>query len=379
MANVVSTKEATAVPFNDLNVRIAQHRDGLDAAYREVMDSGWLVLGRNVTQFEEEFASYIGVEECVGVGNGTDALELALRAVGVEPGSTVATAANAGGYSSTAIRSIGARPLFVDVHSRTHTVTSETMHTALEAGIDAVVITHLYGQLAPDTSEIVDLCARYEVPVVEDCAQAHGAHIAGQMAGSFGDIAAFSFYPTKNLGAIGDGGAVCTTNDRASTVRTLRQYGWSAKYTTDTVGGRNSRLDELQAAFLRRLLSHLDDDNAERVRIAHRYIDGMDNPHIELPDISAPDHVAHLFVCQTDDRDALREHLSACSVSTDVHYPIPDHKQGIFDGQLAWPLPTSELLASRVLSLPCYPGLSKDAIDHVIASVNAFEPNGDPK
>lgn len=380
MAHAVSTKEPTAVPFNDLNVRIAQHRDALDAAYQQVMDSGWLVLGQNVAQFETEFASYVGVEECVGLGNGTDALELALRAVGVKAGSKVATAANAGGYSATAIRSIGAHPVLIDVDPLTHTVTPETVSDALRAGVDSLVVTHLYGQLAPDTATIVDLCHSHDVPVVEDCAQAHGARTtAGKMAGSFADISAFSFYPTKNLGAIGDGGAVCANTERASQVRELRQYGWSSKYTTDTPGGRNSRLDEMQAAFLRCLLPHLDADNAERIRIARSYIDGIDNPHVEMPEITAPNHVAHLFVCQTSERDALRMHLSSHAIATDVHYPIPDHKQSIFEGNLPWQLPVTERLASRVLSLPCYPGLSDAAIAKVIEAVNAFQPDGASK
>ena len=253
-------------------------------------------------------------------------------------------------------------------------MTAETVRPALDTGVDAVVVTHLYGQLAPEIAEIVAICRERDVPVIEDCAQAHGARNDAGMAGSFGDVAAFSFYPTKNLGAIGDGGAVCTDAQHAERVRTLRQYGWSKKYTTDSTGGRNSRLDELQAAFLRTFLPHLDADNAERVRIAQRYTAEIDSPHVEMPAISAPEHVGHLFVAQSDVRAAVRNHLTTCEVATDIHYPIPDHMQKVYQGSST--LPVTERLAERVFSLPCYPGLRDEAIDHVVASVNSFSPAG---
>lgn len=364
------------VPFNNLRHRVDRHRVALDAAYGAVADSGWLVLGEHVANFETAFAEFVGVEACVGVANGTDAIELALRGTGSGPGSVVATAANAGGYAASAIRSIGATPVFVDVDPTTHTVTVDSLTPALEAGVDALVVTHLYGQLAPDIAAIADLCLEHNVVLVEDCAQAHGAQRDGRTAGSFGAAAAFSFYPTKNLGALGDGGAVCGGSEVAARVRSLRQYGWSAKYTTDSVGGRNSRLDELQAAFLLAMLPSLVAENAERVAIANRYLADITSSHVELPTIAAPQHVAHLFVMQTDHRDELREYLSSHGVSTDVHYPIPDHQQSVVAENATVSLPVTEELARRSVSLPCYPGLDIQAIDHVIACINDFDPDG---
>lgn len=368
---------AIHVPFNNLRSRLERHRDVLDEAYAAVIDSAYLVLGPNVTRFEEEFASFIGTDACVGVANGTDALELALRSVGVGPNSLVATTANAGGYTSTAIRSIGANPVYADVDPKSHTLTLQAATGAIAAGADVVVLTHLYGQLAPDTVAIAKLCEDRGVPLIEDCAQSHGAQSGGKLAGSFGTASAFSFYPTKNLGAIGDGGAVCTDSETAERVGRLRQYGWSSKYTVGSEGGRNSRLDELQAAFLLAMLPSLPSDNAERVAIATRYTASIDSPHIELPPLAAPEHVAHLFVVQSDFRDDLHDHFEQHGVSTAIHYPIPDHHQPVVEQDGDWSLLVTERLATRILSLPCYPGMPAGEVDHVIATANAFEPGAE--
>ena len=366
---------AIHVPFNNLRHRLERHRAGLDAAYAAVIDSAYVVLGTNVTRFQDEFAAFVGTEACIGVANGTDALELALRGIGIDADSVVATAANAGGYTSTAIRSIGAAAHYTDVDAMTHTMDLDAATKAIAQGVDAIVLTHLYGQLAPDTAAIAHACTENDVALIEDCAQAHGAQTNGQVAGSFGVASAFSFYPTKNLGAIGDGGAVCSDSDTASRISQLRQYGWSSKYTTDVTAGRNSRLDELQAAFLLAMLPSLAEENAERVAIAQRYVAGIDSRHIELPQVASPEYVAHLFVIQSNHRDDLEQHFKQHDVSTAVHYPIPDHHQSVVTNHQDWSLPATELLAERILSLPCYPGMEEREVSYVIECANAYVPN----
>jgi dTDP-3-amino-2,3,6-trideoxy-4-keto-D-glucose/dTDP-3-amino-3,4,6-trideoxy-alpha-D-glucose/dTDP-2,6-dideoxy-D-kanosamine transaminase len=346
----------------------------VDAALRDaaarVLASRWYVLGREVEGFEREFAAYCGVRHAVGLANGTDALELALRAAGVGTGSRVATVANAGYYTSTALAAIGAEPVYVDVGDDL-TMSPASLAGAL-AGVQAVVVTHLYGKLAP-IDEIVALARGRGVSVLEDCAQAHGAQRGGVRAGAFGAMACFSFYPTKNLGAIGDGGAIVTSDDALATrVRTLRQYGWSAKYRVEHAGGRNSRLDEIQAAFLRAKLPQVDRDNAARISIARRYQAGLSGLPIELPQWQGNDYVAHLFVIRTAERDALRMHLAAAGIGSDVHYPIPDHLQPVRGGAGGVSLPATERACREVLTLPCFPGLRGDEVDRVIAGVHSF-------
>jgi dTDP-4-amino-4,6-dideoxygalactose transaminase len=341
----------------------------LRGAIERVMASRHYVLGKEVDAFEHAFADYCGTRHCIGVANGTDALELALRALGIRRASRVATVANAGYYTCTALDAIGAEPVFVDVDE------SLTMSPAalarVIADVDAVVVTHLYGRLAA-VDAIVECATRHAKPVVEDCAQAHGAARAGRRAGSFGTLGCFSFYPTKNLGALGDGGAIVTSDEAlAGDVRRLRQYGWSKKYEVSVRGGRNSRLDELQAAVLRKKLPHLDAWNAERRAIAARYRAGMADRGVLLPAIGDDGDVAHLFVVRHARRDALRQALDAAGIASDVHYPIPDHRQGV-RAQPATPLPVTEAACAEVLTLPCFPGLAPDAADRVVAAVRDF-------
>jgi dTDP-4-amino-4,6-dideoxygalactose transaminase len=366
--------------INDLKPRIQANRALIEAAMRRVVDSGWLILGPEVRAFEAAFAHYLGLPHCVGVASGTDAVELALRAVGVQAGDRVATAANASMYAATAMAPLGAQPLFLDVDPASRTVPLAEVERAVREGARAVVVTHLYGLAAPDIGAIAALCAAHGVRLIEDCAQAHGARIHGRRVGSFGDAACFSFYPTKNLGALGDGGAVATPHDDvAQALVQLRQYGWTDKYTVTRPGARNSRLDELQAAVLHDLLPSLDADNARRRHVAQRYRQGIAHPRVTLPQWQGDDYVAHLFVVQCEargegtGRDALREHLRACGIGSDVHYPVPDHRQPVFGPRFAdVHLPHTERLCREILTLPCHSEMAPDAVQTVIDAVNAW-------
>jgi dTDP-3-amino-2,3,6-trideoxy-4-keto-D-glucose/dTDP-3-amino-3,4,6-trideoxy-alpha-D-glucose/dTDP-2,6-dideoxy-D-kanosamine transaminase len=347
----------------------------LQGALGRVLASNSFILGPEVARFEAEFASHVGVAHCVSVGNGTDALELALRAVEVAPGDSVVCVANAGFYSSTAIGLVGALPRYVDVDPSTLTMSPQALAQALEQRPAAVIATHLYGQLA-DIESLARMCRERGIPLIEDCAQAHGAVRSGRRAGSFADIGCFSFYPTKNLGALGDGGAVVTQDDQvAGRVRVLRQYGWSEKYQVTRLGGRNSRLDELQAAVLREKLPHLDRQNEQRRAIARRYNQAFQGTPLRLPSSVGEDFAAHLYVVRSAQRQALRIHLLERGVATDVHYPIADTLQPAWQGRrAAEPLPVTEAACASVLSLPCYPGLADDQVEHVIRSLLSFFP-----
>jgi aminotransferase EvaB len=356
---------------------IANHGLGLDEALARVVASNSFVLGREVAQFEAEFAAYTGVAHCISVANGTDALELALRALGVGPGASVVCAANAAFYASTAIVQVGAEPAFAEIDERTLTLDPAAVEAALRSRPAAVIVTHLYGQLA-EIDSIARLCRAAGVPLIEDCAQAHGAERGGRRAGSFGDIACFSFYPTKNLGALGDGGAVLTPDaELAASLRSLRQYGWSRKYEVTRLGARNSRLDELQAAVLREKLKHLDRQNGERRAIARRYSEELAGLPLQLPASVGPDFAAHLYVVRTQERESLRQHLLDAGIGTDVHYPIADTRQPAWQGRFdAVALAVTEAACTTVMSLPCFPGLADADVHRVVRAVRAFFTTG---
>jgi dTDP-4-amino-4,6-dideoxygalactose transaminase len=347
---------------------------GLDFAtpVKSVLDSHWYVLGTEVKLFEEEFATYVGVNHCISVANGSEALELALKGLGVNRGDRVVAVANAGFYSSTAIHAIGADPVYVDVNADTLTLCPHAFAAIVETKPAAVIVTHLYGQLA-NIEEIVSLASAAGIPVLEDCAQSHGARRNGKQAGSFGTIACFSFYPTKNLGALGDGGAVVTNDDElAARIRQLRQYGWSQKYQVAVQGGRNSRLDEMQAAILRVKLPHLDTWNEQRRSIAKRYNAAFAELGMQLPSSTGEDYVAHLYVVRVKERSAFAAALKEQMVSTDVHYPIADHKQPAYPADPTSSLPVTEQACDTVISLPCFPGLSDEEVDRVIGAVTTY-------
>lgn len=360
------------IPLNDL-VRQNRliHGELVDAAHR-VMERGWYVLGSEGAEFEAAFAAYCGVPHAVGVANGTDAIELALRAVGVAEGDSVVTVANAGFYASTAIRAIGAQPLYVDVVPQTYLMSVDSLKRELARNtVRAVVVTHLYGRLA-DVETIGTICAPLGIPVIEDCAQAHGASRNGR-AGSFGTAGCFSFYPTKNLGALGDGGAI-TTRDAAvaDRIRALRQYGWDQRYTVSRAGGRNSRLDELQAALLLTKLPYLDRWNQGRRLIANRYSNEIRHSGIKCPGDFGVDNVAHLFVVRCDDRDGFRRHLEARGIGSDIHYPIPDHQQPAYSDCGFGDLSETERLTKEIVTIPCFPEMEEEEIVRVIDAVNTW-------
>ena len=365
-----------AVPLNATSRRFGPLAGPIAEAASRVASEGPCILGPGVTAFETAFADYCGAAHAVGVGNGTDALEIALKATGVGTGDRVALAANAAMYAATAVLACGAEPVFVDVLADEATLDPALLDAALaqDAPVRAVVATHLYGRLAR-IDAIAGSCRRHGAVLVEDCAQAHGARSAdGRRAGSFGDAAAFSFYPTKNLGALGDGGAVVTGDpDLAARARSLRQYGWQDKYRSLLPGGRNSRLDELQARILHLQLPLLDGWNARRREIAARYAAGIRHPDIHVPARGGDDDVVHLLVVHSTRRDALRDHLLAAGIGCDVHYPVPDHRQPILaEAHAGTSLPVTEAQAASVLTLPCFPELTDAEASVVIDACNRF-------
>lgn len=357
----------TAVPFNDLLRAYDEQRQAITSALQRVAESGWYVHGPEHADFERGFAEFIGVDYCAGVASGTDGLMLALQAVTAGRQGAVVTAANAGGYTSTAARSLGLSLIYADVNPDTLCLDVNSVRAVVEEPVAAVVLTHLYGRMG-DAEGIAALCRERGIPLVEDCAQSVGAERHRQRSGSFGDIATFSFYPTKNLGALGDGGAVVTSNESlAQSVRRLRQYGWSDKYLVSQAGGRNSRLDEMQAAVLNVRLSKVDEWNARRRAIIQAYSAvGRATSPLKMLTATGRDHTGHLAVALVDDRDATRAMFSAAGVATDVHYPMPDHLQPAFSSSASGVrLPVTERVSERILSLPCFPQMTDHEIERV--------------
>ena len=347
--------------------------DKLTKISTKVFNSSLHILGPNVQNFESKFADYIGVNHCLGVANGSDALVIALRAIGVKKDDEVATVANAGFYTCAALNLIGAIPVFIDIDPDSLLIDPIDLEKKLiTSNIKAVVVTHLYGQAAP-IKDVIKLCSKSGIKVIEDCAQAHGAQLDGKKVGSFGDISTFSFYPTKNLGAVGDGGAVLTNDGQiAKIAKQIRQYGWGEKYSVEIENGTNSRLDELQAAFLLAKLEDLDNWNQQRITIAQQYVNAFEKSKVKALKNTLKG-VAHLFVVLTDDRDELVEHLTKNSIQSGIHYPISDHKQAIYKEKFKdTNLPVTDRSVDKILSLPIYPGMKQEEIDHVINVVSNF-------
>lgn len=365
------------IPAADLRAQHAALRDELLDAFRRVLDSSAFVLGAEVTAFEQEFAAYCDVPHALGVANGTDALALALRALGVGPGDSVALPAFTFVGTAEAVCHVGARPLFVDIEPRTFTLDPNALRDVMrrDGTVRAIIPVHLYGQVAA-MDELAAVANETGAVIVEDAAQAHGARYHGRRAGGLGSLACFSFYPSKNLGALGDGGAITTNDaDLAARVALLRDHGQRNKYIHQTVGF-TSRLDGLQAAWLRVKLRHLDEWNARRRSIAARY-DGLlrDVPGISPP-VSAPgrEHVYHLYVIRCHERDALKAHLDAQGIAAGVHYPVPLHLQPAFAqlGHQAGDFPVAEAAAREVLALPIYPEMSEAAVSYVGNAVRSW-------
>ncbi len=364
-----------SIPFNALDRHIQPLIPELRQIASEVIESGYYVLGPNVGAFEREFADWCGAGSCVSVANGTEALELGLRSLGVGPDSRVAVVANAAMYGTTAVLACGATPVFVEIEQATALMDPVALEALLEREtIDLVIVTHLYGKLA-NMEAILQLSKRHGFLVFEDCAQAHGAmDEKGQKAGTFGHASSFSFYPTKNLGALGDGGAVVTNDESvAERLRKLRQYGWSSKYKNTLPGGRNSRLDELQAGFLRVMLPHVDKWNIRRREIANVYSDAISNHRMVLPARCGSEHVAHLYVVRTDSRAELQRHLAAHGISSEIHYPIADYQQAVLRERFpSVALPITERACDTVLTLPCFPTLTDEEVQRVVEACNQW-------
>lgn len=369
------TEATPPIPLNDLSRGIARDRQQLLEATQRVLDSGYVIHGPEHRAFERELAEFVGVAHAVGLATGTDALELAIKAAMPANRSAVLTAANAGGYTSTAARRGGFSLVYADVNDETLCLDISTLEAALTPEVGVVVMTHLYGQLS-NISEIVRLCTTRGIALVEDCAQAIGAKRDGVMAGAFGDLAAISFYPTKNLGALGDGGAVVTNSTvLADRLRSLRQYGWGQKYNVELRGGVNSRLDELQAAYLRVRLPLVNELNERRRLILSRYRAAAANlPSDVLRVASSPGahHVAHLAVARSDRRDEVRAQLAAAGVATDIHFPVPDYDQVGFASTTTHPLPVTAASSREILSLPCFPEMTNEEIDRVCAAISSL-------
>lgn len=363
------------IPFLDLRGAYLELQANLDAAWLRVMASGRYILGEELNSFEKEFAAFCGAGHCVGVGNGLDALELVLRGYGIGAGEEVIVPANTFIATWLAVSRVGAVPVPVEPDKGTYTIAVERIEAAISARTRAVIPVHLYGQPA-DMDPINELARKHGLKVIEDAAQAHGARYRGRPAGSLGDAAAFSFYPGKNLGAFGDGGAVVTGDGRlAERLRRLRNYGSAVKYRHEAIGV-NSRLDELQAALLRVKLARLEEWNRRRCRMAAGYLNAFSNvPLLTLPRIPAGcEPVWHLFVVRHPKRDDLQQHLSQAGVETLIHYPIPPHLSGAYAqrGFGRGDFPITERIAATALSLPIGPHLGPQMQETVVRAVNSF-------
>lgn len=350
------------------------HKKEIDEAVSRVLDSGWYVLGNECHAFEKEFSESNQAGFGLGVANGTDALEIALRAIGIKAGDQIVTVSHTAVATVSAISRVGAEPVFVDVLDD-YTLDPEQLETVLkQTKAKAVIVVHLYGQPA-DMNSIMTIAEQFSVPVIEDCAQAHGALINGKKVGSFGIAGCFSFYPTKNLGAIGDGGMLVTNNKEVyESAKSIRQYGWKERYISE-LQGINSRLDELQAAILRIKLRNLQQANQNRRNIAWQYLENLSVEHLLLPTNQvSTEHVFHQFVIKTQKRDFLQSALNDREIGTAIHYPKPVHQQPAYNDPKLCPLPliNTEKLCSQILSLPMYPELSNSEVAIVCDAVNSI-------
>ncbi|MCZ8513171.1 DegT/DnrJ/EryC1/StrS family aminotransferase [Paenibacillus filicis] len=362
------------IPFLELKPTYDELKSEIDAAVMAVLDRGWYLLGEEITAFEEEFARFIGVKHCIGVGNGLDALTIALRAAGIGEGDEVLVPSNTFIASWLAISYAGARPVPVEPDPATYNMDPNGIEGKIGSKTKAILPVHLYGQPS-DMDPIMDIAERHGLVVIEDAAQAHGSYYKGKRTGTFGAATGWSFYPGKNLGAFGDGGAVTTNDDKlAEQIRALRNYGSRVKYVHE-LQGVNSRLDEIQAAVLRVKLRYLEDWNARRKAIASAYLIGLEAGDLIVPHVPEwADPVWHLFVIRHPERDRLQQFLDGHGVKTTIHYPIPPHLQGAYKdmGMGEGSLPLTERLHQEVLSLPIGPHFSQEEVRYIIGLVNDF-------
>lgn len=367
------------IKFLDLHKINERFRGELDAATKRVLDSGWYLLGREVEAFERDFAAFCGTKHCIGVANGLDALNLIIKAYGFGPGDEIIVPANTYIATLLAVSENGATPVLVEPNWKTRLIDADLIEAAITPRTKAIMVVHLYGR-AMEMTKVWELAKKYHLKVIEDSAQAHGAAFDGRRCGNLGDASGFSFYPGKNLGCLGDGGCVTTNDDAlAEKIRAIRNYGSDRKY-HHIYKGVNSRLDEIQAAWLAAKLPRLDADNRRRAEIATRYCKEIKNPLIELPDdpnarLSADDqlaHVWHVFAVTCPERDRLDAALTAAGIQTNIHYPTPPHLQGAYAELANLKLPISERMHREILSLPISPVLTDEEVGAVIEAVNNF-------
>ncbi|MBQ9278012.1 MAG: DegT/DnrJ/EryC1/StrS family aminotransferase [Lachnospiraceae bacterium] len=362
------------VPFASVDVMHREIKDEMLEAFNRVYDNNWFIQGRECEEFEKEFAAYCGASYCVGCGNGLDALYLILRAYGIGKGDEVIVPSNTYIATALAVSYTGAKPIFVEPYIETFNINPGLIEAAVTDKTKAIMAVHLYGQPAR-MDEIKNVAKRYNLKVIEDSAQAHGATYKGIKTGALGDAAGFSLYPGKNLGALGDGGVIVTNDEElAKRCRALGNYGSDYKY-HHIYKGNNSRLDELQAALLRVKLRSLDKWNKRRNEIAHMYIDGIDNENVILP-VTDKDmtHVYHIFGIRTSKRDDLERYLSDKGIGTNKHYPIPMHLQGAYAelGFKEGDFPVAEEISKTELSMPMYYGMTDEEVSYVIDAVNSW-------
>ena len=360
------------IPFGDPSASYQAHKSEIDQAIKRVLDSGWYVLGTEVDVFEKEFASFHGKDfHAVGVANGTDAIALCLRGLGLGIGDEVITPSHTAVATVAGIEQAGCTPVFADIDPNTRCISPRSIEERIGTNTQAIMPVHIYGQPA-EMHRILEIAQAYNLEVVEDCSQAHGAEINGQKVGTFADISAFSCYPTKNLGGTGDGGVIlCRSKEFAEKIKSLRQYGWN-EARESIIPGFNSRLDELQAAILRVKLQHLADDNAKRRAIALRYNQSFQDLPIILPALSENElHAMHLYVIEYDRRNELMEHLRSHQIGASLHYPLAVHQHAAYAKRIrGWEnLPITEQFYQKNLTLPMYPELSNDAVEHIISTV----------
>jgi dTDP-4-amino-4,6-dideoxygalactose transaminase len=374
------------IPQVDVLAGYRAYESLIQAAVGRVLESGWYVLGKEVKSLEQRFADYVGVDHGIGVASGTDAIEVALRSCGIGAGDLVFTVSHTAVATVVGIERSGAEVAFVDIDHDTFTMSPASLESTIASiqasnnrnnggrRLAAVVPVHLYGQMA-DMESISQIARRNGLRVIEDCAQAHGASSSNRRAGSWGDAATFSFYPTKNLGAVGDGGMMVTSNsDLATRAGELRQYGWRERYISSSTG-INSRLDELQAAILNAKLDSLDADNGKRKAIAQRYNLALAQTSIEPPHLhSSSQHVFHQYVVRSDSRDDLQRHLKQAGIATALHYPQPVHRQEAYENRCLGndQLPVTDAIASRILSLPMYPQLTESQVMRICKSLESW-------
>ena len=372
------------IPQTDIKSGYLQYKQEIDEAVQKVLNSGWYILGDELKKIEHEFSKYIGRKYGIGVANGTDAIELALRAAGIIQNNIVFTVSHTAVATITAIDRIGAIPYLIDIDPERFTMDPDLLEKAIinaskqskHIGIPkAIVLVHLYG-LAADISTISDIAKHHNLIVIEDCAQAHGAEFNKNKIGSFGELAAFSFYPTKNLGAFGDAGmVVCDDEKIAQTLQYLRQYGWKERFISSEKG-TNSRMDEIQASILRIKLKFLDVENRNRRKIAKYYDNQLNDSSVSCPtQFSDSKHVYHQYVIKTKHRDKLKDYLSKNGIGSAIHYPVPVHKQEAYQSSIIIPktgLPITEEIVQKILSLPIWPFLTEEQTGYITDKINSY-------